>query len=111
VSYEPPLIKLGRRQRPEWPEAIRKHAERIGAPLPEETGVVLSTRDAARKLQAEYGAIDTVVYLDVTDVEIASPSYFDQLLIFWPRAQLIGAVDPEVRVSFELAQNHRGERG
>lgn len=103
MSIEPPLIKLGRRQKPDWPEAIREHAEAIGAPLPKETGVVLSTRDAARKLTAERGTITTTVYLDVTDVEIASPSFFHQLLMFWPHAQLVGDVDPEVRVSFELA--------
>lgn len=107
MSIEPPLIKLGKRQRPEWPEALRKHAEEIGAALPEETGSVLSTRDAAREfINAHGGPRTTAIYLDARDVDIASPSYFDQLLMFWPHAQLVGASE-DVAISFELAQTHR----
>jgi hypothetical protein len=110
MSVEPPVIKLGKRQRPDWPPAIRQHAEAIGVPLPEETGCVLSTRDAARSFINDHGGPKLgTVYLDARDVEIATPSFFDQLLMFWPLAQLVGASE-DVRVSFELAQSHRSAR-
>lgn len=110
MSIEPPLIKLGEVKDVNWPDGIKEFADESGVHLPERSGSVLSTRDKARELQAEHGVIPGPVILDARAVESATPTYFDQLLMFWPNAQLIGAND-DVLESFELAQARRRATG
>lgn len=99
---EPPMVKLGRRLQRDWPEPLRSHATGLGVELPAETGTVLSTRESARELVRARPDVSGLVYLDAQDVEIAAPSYFHELLKFWPQARLVGA-NEDVQLSFDLA--------
>ncbi len=107
---EPPMIDLGRfgssipDPLPEWmAERGVTRAER------EKRGAVLSTRDMARKVIADRpdAFASHMVYLNALKVEIATPSFFDELLRSCPRAQLVGA-SPSVQASWDVVAKRAG---
>lgn len=107
-----PIVKLGRRKRfaeMDLPEGIRKVAKEFGV-FDNQTlfGDVLSTRTAAKAVLWEHRdhPRDNPIALDCADVEIATTSYFDELLKAWPRAVCRNATE-DVKESFDLVAERR----
>lgn len=78
------------------------------APLVDPGRVVLSTREQARELlEANQGLDPTnAVYLKADLVEVACPSYLDELIKAWP-GLLLEDASPEVWESFQIVWEHR----
>jgi len=105
------IIKVGEKgplRERELPEAIRNVAEQYGL-LDTDVGAVLSTRQQAKALLWDNRSVDPTkqVFLDCTDVEIATASFFDELLKAWPHARISGASE-DVALTFRIVIDHRG---
>lgn len=76
-----------------------------------EVGTVLASREAAKDLVTRWRKLDPdkPIHLDAKEVEIASVSFFDEILKAWPQATIINASE-DVAWSFELAKEHRATK-
>lgn len=66
---------------------------------------VLTSRRDAKRIIERHGSLGrgTEVEFDVAHIEIASPSFFHELLKQWPRATLVNAND-DVQASWDLCK-------
>lgn len=105
MSVEPPLVRLGKRKVRNWPPDLRKLAVERGMDVDKATGAVLTSRRHAKRIIEERAPAFAAhtLYLDAREVELATPTFFHELLKENPRCQLIGA-SKDVQVSFDLAR-------
>lgn len=104
-----PIVSLGRRKKmselssPLAQRYITEHGDT-------EVGAVLASREAAKTLVHRWRKLnpEKPIRLNAEEVELASPSFFDELLKAWPRAVIINASE-DVEWSFDLAKEHRAK--
>lgn len=102
-------IPLGRKQKTaalNFPPGLLEY---VAGEMPEEVGAVCATREAARAFLWQWREMrtDRLIGLDAAEVEIATPSFFDELAKAWPRTVLLNANDG-VQMSYDLVKERHG---